>query len=160
MRVPGRSRSLREVRGRARAYLALAVAVAAVAVPPLVPPTADSYPLSTYPMFSLDRGPRSAVATLVGLDAEGEAHRLSPHLIGGTDEPMLAVATASRAARGTAADQTRLCDQVAARVARSARSDVVEVALQVEDHDSVGFVTGARGEPLAVRVLTTCEVPR
>lgn len=143
-----------------RAYVALAAVVAAVLVPPLVPPAADSYPLSTYPMFSRDRGARSEVATLVGLDADGEQHRLSPTLIGGTDEPMLAVATAGRAARGSAADQARLCAQVAERVAGSDRTDVVEVALQVEAHDPVAFLTGDHVAPLAVRVLATCAVPR
>ena len=35
-----------------------------------------------------------------------------------------------------------------------------EVVLQVEEHDSVAFVTGARAEPISVRVLVTCEVSR
>lgn len=151
------------MRGRARAYLALAAVVAAVLVPPLVPPAADSYPLSTYPMFARDRGPRSAVATLVGLDPDGQPRRLSPTLIGGTDEPMLAVATAARAARGAPAEQARLCAQVAGRVARSPRSDlatVVEVALQVERHDAIPSVTAARARPESVRVLVRCGVPR
>lgn len=143
-----------------RAYVALAAVVAAVLVPPLVPPAADSYPLSTYPMFSRDRGARSAVATLVGLDADGVEHRLSPTLIGGTDEPMQAVATASGAARGSAADQARLCAQVADRVASSDRTELVEVSLQVEEHESIPFLTDGRTEPLSTRVLVTCAVPR
>ncbi|MFP5256662.1 MAG: hypothetical protein ACLGI8_12545 [Acidimicrobiia bacterium] len=148
------------MRGRLRAYAALAAVLAAVLVPPLVPPAADSFPLSTYPMFSHDRGPRSAIATLVGLDADGGPHRLSPPLIGGTDEPMLAVATAGRAARGSAAEQARLCAQVAERVAGADRAELVEVALQVEEHDSVPFLTGQRTEAAAVRVLARCEVRR
>lgn len=148
------------MRGRTWAYVVLVAAVAAVLVPPLVPPPADSYPLSTYPMFSHDRGARSAVATLVGVDEDGDEHRLSPRLIGGSDEPMLAVATAARSARAGAAEHRRLCAQVADRVARSDRDDLVSVSFQVEEHDSVASVTGARAEPLAVRVLTTCEVPR
>lgn len=128
-----------------------------------MPPAADSYPLSTYPMFSRDRGARSEVATFVGRDGEGAPRRLSPTLIGGTDEPMLAVATAARAARGPADEQVRRCAQVAARVARSPRAElaaVVEVVLQVERHDPVAFVTGARTRPESVRVLARCGVPR
>lgn len=148
------------MRGRTLAYTVLAAAVAAVLGPPLWPPPADSYPLSTYPMFSIDRGAVSQVATVVGVDEAGEEARLTPGLIGGTDEPMLAVATASRAARGTLAEQRRLCEQVAGRVARSGRDEVVAVRLQVEVHDSVAHVTGDEVEPRSVRVLATCEVER
>lgn len=148
------------MRGRTLAYTVLAAAVAAVLGPPLWPPPADSYPLSTYPMFSIDRGAVSQVATVVGVDEAGEEARLTPGLIGGTDEPMLAVATASRAARGTPAEQRRLCEQVAGRVARSGRDEVVAVRLQVEVHDSVAHVTGDEVEPRSVRVLATCEVER
>ncbi|MGV3760727.1 MAG: hypothetical protein ACO1PW_14460, partial [Actinomycetota bacterium] len=94
------------------------------------------------------------------LDAHGEPHRLSPTLIGGTDEPMQAVATAARAARGSAADQARLCAQVAGRVARSDRSELVEVVLQVEEHDPVASLTGGDLDPLTTRVLARCAVPR
>lgn len=159
-RVPVASPTLGPVRGRTLAYGVLLAAIAAVLVPPLWPPPADSYPLSTYPMFSIDRGAVSAVATVVGVDGAGEEQRLSPGLIGGTDEPMLAVATAGRAARGTPVEQRRLCEQVAGRVARSGRDELVAVRLQVEEHDSVAHVTGDEVAPRSVRVLATCEVER
>lgn len=143
-----------------RAYVTLAAVLAAVVVPPLVPPAADSYPLSTYPMFSRDRPARSVVATLVGLDADGHRQRLSPTLIGGTDEPMQAVATAAGAASGSDAEARRLCVQVAQRVAGSDRVEVVAVVLQVEEHDPVAFLTGGRDEPLGIRARARCEVPR
>lgn len=148
------------MRGRARAYVALAAVLAALLMPPLWPPAEDSYPLSTYPMFSRDRGATSVVATVVGVDAEGRAHRLSPALIGGSAEPMQAVATAGRAARGTAADRRALCRRVADRVAAGGRDELVAVALRVETHDAVANVEGDPDRALAVEVLATCEVAR
>lgn len=141
------------------AYGVLAIVVAVMLAPPLWPPADDSFPLSTYPMFSTDRGERSSVATVVGLDAAGDEHRLSPGLVGGSDEPMLAVATAARAARQGRAAGERLCEQVAARVAASGRDGLDRVALQVETYDPVAHFTGGRGR-LATRVLATCDVER
>lgn len=158
-RVPVDCRSLREVRGRALAYVVLAAVLVALLGPPLWPPAEDSYPLSTYPMFSRDRGRTSVVATVVGRDGDGGEHRLSPGLIGGADEPMLAVATAARAVDEGPPGARRLCQQVAERVAASDRGHVVEVVVQVERHDPVAhFVDDA---PAAqVDVLTSCPVVR
>lgn len=146
------------MRGRIVAYGVLAIVVVAMLAPWLWPPSADSFPLSTYPMFSTDRGNRSSVATVVGLDAAGEEHRLSPELIGGSDEPMLAVATATRARQGRAAQQ-RLCEQVAARVAASERDELDRVTFQVETYDPVRHFTGDDGR-ISADVLATCDVER
>jgi len=147
------------VRGRALAYVVLAAVLAALLAPPLWPPARDSYPLSTYPMFSRDRGRTSVVATAVGRDDDGRTQRLSPELVGGADEAMLAVATAARAVAEGPAGARRLCQQVAERVAASDRRDVVEVAVQVEHHDAVArFVDDAPAMRVERRAL--CAVPR
>ena len=43
----------------------------------------DSYPLSTYPMFSQDRGRVATIPTAVGFRADGSRNRRSPALIAG-----------------------------------------------------------------------------
>lgn len=147
------------MRGRALAYVVLAAVLAALLAPPLWPPVDDSYPLSTYPMFSRDRGRTSSVATVVGREEDGRTQRLSPELIGGADEPMLAVATAARAVATGPSGASRLCQQVAERVAASDRREVVEVVVQVEQHDPVAhFADGAPAERIELRA--TCEVAR
>ncbi|HSL56527.1 MAG TPA: hypothetical protein VK866_01665 [Acidimicrobiales bacterium] len=137
-------------------WLVLVAVVGAMVAPALWRPPTDGYPLSTYPMFAGDRGPESVVATAVGLDAAGDRHRLSPELISGSDEPMLAIATVSRSVRDGRADA--LCAEIARRVAASGR-DLEAVDVVVERHDSVAFFAGD-GTPTTVTSHATCPVER
>jgi len=68
---------------RAWAYIVSGCAVVLVFSPVLRPSQRDSYPLSTYPMFSYERGRESALPTAVGVTADGTIRRLSPELISG-----------------------------------------------------------------------------
>ena len=142
-------------------YVAAAVVVVAMLGPPLRGFDRDGYPLSTYPMFSHDRGRTSHIATVIGYDADRSVHRLSPHLVGGSDEVMLAVETAAKAvARGEEATAA-LCDQVAARVATDdGLDDIVEVAVVVEEHDAVAWFAQRDREARSVDVRAVCEVER
>jgi hypothetical protein len=126
----------------------------AVASPALRAEPRDSFPLSSYPMFSHDRGRIASIATAVGLDAEGGVHRLGPRAVGGGDEVMLAVSAASRAARNGPAEAARFCAEVAGRVDDS---EVVVVEVRTEVRDAVDDV-GADREPLDVVVHARCEV--
>ena len=149
------------MRGRVLPYVAGAAVVVAMLGPPLRGIDRDSYPLSTYPMFSHDRGRTSRVATVVGYDEAGSLHRLSPHLVGGSDEVMLAVETAGKAvARGPEATE-ELCEQVAARVATDRDlDDLTTVAVIVEEHDAVAWFAERDREPRSVDERATCEVRR
>lgn len=144
------------MRGRA-AYGALVVAVVAMLAP--VVRDRDSYPLSTYPMFATDRGRISTVATVVGLTAGGGVERLTPQLIGGADEVVLAVETAARAVRAGGERPAALCREVAGRVA-GARPEVTAVEVRVETHDAIAYFTDDATEPRAVEVRARCEVQR
>lgn len=130
--------------------------VIATLAPLLRSPPRDSYPLSTYPMFSTHRGRDSAVATAVGLDGN-EVRRLSPSLIGGTDEVMLAVQTVAGAVRVDGAET--LCVTIAERVATAGQPDVDEVVVRIEHHDPVAFFAGDRRAPEHVEQLARCAVP-
>ena len=96
---------------RAWAYVVSVCAVALVFSPVLRPSQRDSYPLSTYPMFSYDRGRESSLPTAVGVTADGAMLRLSPELISGGYEPVRAFATVEASiANG---DTEVLCEEIA-----------------------------------------------
>lgn len=143
---------------RRLACVVLGVVVVAMLGPPLRRPPRDSFPLSTYPMFADDRGRISSVATVVGLTADGEVVRLSPELIAGTDEVILAVETAADAVHRGRGAASHLCDQVASRVASADRPTITSVRVGVETHDAIGYFDGHRREPEHVAVLAECAV--
>jgi hypothetical protein len=155
--VTGRPRPPRVV--RLAAWAGVVAVLLAMLGPPLRRPPVDSYPLSTYPMFSSDRGRLSSVATVVGVGADGAVRRLSPHLIGGNDEVMLSVQTVADAVRAGADRSGQLCHQVAERVGGSGLGDeLVEVVVRTEVHDAVDHFAGDR-TPLEVEDHARCEVP-
>ena len=135
---------------------AVPVAVAALVLAPAFgDPGSDSYPLSSYPMFSTDRPARADLATVVGVTAAGEAVRLSPELIAGADEPILAAATVSGSIRTGQSDQ--LCAEVADRL-QATGLDVVEAVVRTEHVDVVTHVAEGT-DPLAVTIHARCPVP-
>lgn len=134
---------------------AVPVAVGALVLAPAFgDPGSDSYPLSSYPMFSTDRPVRADLATVVGVNAAGEVVRLSPELIAGADEPILAAATVSGSIRTGQSDQ--LCTEAADRV-RAAGLDVAEAVVRTEHVDVVAHVADG-ADPLAVTVYARCPV--
>jgi hypothetical protein len=134
-------------------------AVAAVVLAPgVIPSLADDFPLSTYPMFAVDRGPTSVIPTAVGWTEAGSRVRLSPYLLAGTSEPIHAVRTARvEVAGGRSADW---CDEIARRAAtRPPRQHdrVVSIEVVTETHDALATVT-AGAEPIRVAVHASCSV--
>jgi len=114
--------------------LAPVLAALVVLSPLLRAPRSDTYPLSTYPMFTSDRGPVQEFATIVGVDDLGNVVRLSPTIIAGTDEVMLASVTVERA---VARDQVHgLCEAVAAR----SEPPMVEIVVRSETVDLVDHI--------------------
>ncbi len=137
--------------------IAVSVAFAAAVLSPLVrSPPRDSYPLSNYPMFSGRLDPVNDVRTAVGRDAAGERELLSPLLISGSDEAMMAVQTVGDAV--AAGEAEALCRAIAARVAGSSRRHLAAVEVVTERHHAVDYFRGAR-EPLGAEVHARCEVP-
>ena len=104
-------------------------------------------------MYADTRGEVVVIATAVGVDAQGELHRLSLPAIARTDDPLIAEARVDQAIRqGRAAD---LCAEIARRVASGLSA--VEV---VEERHNV--VARASGHPsLLGRVVhARCAVDR
>lgn len=111
----------------ARCVISAAVVVA-VAFPVLGSPFRDSFPLSTYPMFSVARPQQAAVNSAVGFDTTGGEITLRPLDIGGTREVIQAAATISRAiSRGEAED---LCKEVLRKVPGAT---VIEIVTETYD---------------------------
>lgn len=130
-----------------------------VVLSPLLRPDHDSYPLSTYPMFSTPIGRESALPTAVGRRDDGAIVRLSPELISGGFEPVRAFAVVARAISG--ADTESLCREIAARVADSSGrvAAVTSVEVVTERHDVVGYFAGDE-EPRQRDVHAQCAVER
>jgi hypothetical protein len=138
---------------RAAATVVSVLAVAAVLSPALH--ERDSYPLSTYPMFSYDRGRLAVIDTAVGWDTSGRRRRLNPTLIAGGIEVIRAAVTVSRSIRN--GDTDVLCAEIAERAA--GRLDLVRVEVVSETHDVVSYFADST-EPLAVTVHASCPVSR
>ena len=135
------------MRSRPRIVASLVAAVVVLS-PMLREPTDDTYPLSTYPMFAFDRGAEHNIATAVEIDADGSVRRLSPTLIAGTDEVILASVTVTRSINRGEADL--LCAEIAERLGPGR---TVEVRL--ETVDVVAFIADG-AEPTAIDVKARC----
>jgi len=117
------------------------IAAAGLLVAPVVLDT-DSFPLSTYPMYSRVRGAEVAFATARGVDRSDRTHHLSLGVIGASDDPLI-VAGELRAAiaAGRAGDR---CGEIAGRVSRSGdESELRAIEIVTELHDVVRLATGA-----------------
>lgn len=118
----------------------------------------DSFPLSSYPMFSSVRT-KPWIAVVVGRDAAGEQRPIPPRLVANA-EVMQAVQTIANAVKRKQAKP--LCERVAARIADEPQwADVVEVEVQSRQFDPYTYFTQVEGRtPLKVRTRARCEVRR
>jgi hypothetical protein len=140
---------------RVWAYSFSVAVLALVFSPVLRPSQRDSFPLSTYPMFSYDRGRESALPTAVGITGEGQVRRLSPELISGGYEPVRAFATVEASiANGDTAD---LCREIAQRTSKTRAADFVAIEVVTEVHDVVAWFEGQK-DPSQRIVHARCEL--
>jgi hypothetical protein len=125
--------------------------------PVLRSPSVDSFPHSTYPMFSHNLEPVSDIDLVVGLNESGATVTLSPEIIAGTEEVIVAGSLVRQSVnRGNDATQC-LCREVAARIATAGSPEVQSVQVRTETLDAIGWFQGNQ-EPLHVAVRATCEV--
>lgn len=136
-------------------------AVTAAALVALVAPVAldrDSFPLSTYPMYSSSRGAESTLVTARGILSDGSSRELTPTLIGDSDDPLV-VASGLRVALSAGRGEAR-CVEIAERIAaRPEFTDVVSVEITSERHDTVAR-TLDRASLLEREVRAACAVVR
>lgn len=143
---------------RGPALIFSALLIGATVWPALREPPRDSFPLSTYPMFSSVRE-RPWVDVIVGFDAEGRERRISPELVA-NPEVMQAAQTISKAVRRKQA--AMLCEQVAAQVGEAPKyAEVTRLEVQSRQFDPrTYFVDEAGKVPLRLRRRASCEVRR
>jgi hypothetical protein len=143
---------------RASALLVSALLIAATVWPALRDPPRDSFPLSTYPMFSSLRE-RPWIHVVVGFDADGREHRIGPELVANA-EVMQAAQTVSKAIKRKQA--RGLCEHIAARVGESlAHTHVVRLEVQSRQFDPRAYFVSETGKvPLRLRRRASCEVSR
>jgi hypothetical protein len=132
------------------------VVVIVVLSPTLRSSPRDGFPLSSYPMFATDVGRTAVVDTARGVRADGSTVTLSPRLVTGTDEVILAASTVSNAVAGGPDRTARLCNEIADRLGGS-QPDVVQVRIATETVDAVDWFAGDT-TPLSVEVRATCPV--
>lgn len=121
-------------------------------------PPVDSYPLSTYPMFSQRRG-QPTLYRMLALDEHGAPAPLAPKLVANS-EALQAAATIRRAVAGGKSAQRALCNEVAARVSRDPESTQVRrLQIQAVRYDPIDYFVGER-VPLEAQTLHSCRVRR
>jgi hypothetical protein len=141
---------------RLPALIFSAVVIAATLSPALRDPPTDSFPLSSYPMFS--NVPKCAwLDVIVGFDAAGNEHRIPPRLVANL-EIMQAAQTIRLAVRQRRAPQ--LCSEVAARVAADPDfAHVVRLEVQRRKFDPLTYFQSPPDERvLDLRRPARCEV--
>lgn len=107
----------------------------------------DSYPLSTYPMFSSRRTSSERVDTAVRV-VDGVTRRLTPIDIAGTDEVIIAAVVVSNSIRRGEAD--RLCAEISGRFDGVGRIEIV-----TERYDALRWYEGDR-VPISREVHAVC----
>jgi hypothetical protein len=145
------------VRGRAWAYVVSAAVLVAVAYPLTWDARDDSFPLSTYPMFSGRQSSRAKISHAVGLTEQGERVILPPEAVA-NDEVIQAYETVRQAISQGGDSTAALCDD-AAGWAADHKSGVVSVIVVTDAFDAVEYFNGER-EPSSSSVHAECGVAR
>ena len=145
---------------RLYAYVVSAVLIGAVAYPFTWSSREDSFPLSTYPMFS-SRLPTSEITSnyALGIDADGTRHHLEPSLVA-NEEVLQARAVLNHAVGRGPAESRKLCESISKRVAsRDGLGDVAMIRIVTGRHDAVAYLTGEDRTGIE-RVHAVCGVRR
>ena len=143
------------------AYLFSLAVVLAILAPLLGDPQKDdSFPLSTYPMFSTRRD-NPKISKIVAVDANGESRPLPPQVLG-TEEVMQAAMTVARAARNKKKARA-LCRDTAATIADdTAWADATHVEILTLRYDPIEYFTDPDGpeHPTSRKRRARCRIER
>ena len=121
-------------------------------------PRDDGFPLSTFPMFAVDRPTVTSHVYAIGVTSSGARRTLTPRLAGAT-QVLQAAALFERAMDAGPDALETLCAAIARRVAIDhAYFGVIAIEIVIGTHDAVGYFV--RGEPGQLDVQARCEVPR
>ena len=139
------------------------VVTALVVWPAFIDPDDDSFPLSTYPMFSRGKPNSDLVVTQVlGVFPDGTRKPLPPKLSTGNQEVIQTLSMIAAEAYGGPARARRLCRDAAARVAQSNHprwSETTSIEIVRSRFDAVAYFEEGPA-PRQRRTLRRCEVER
>ncbi len=137
-----------------RRWLTTALVVAALIAPAIA--DRDGFPLATYPMYARSRGEVVALPTATGITATEERLRLSPQIIGDSDDPLIVSALLRDIVAAGSPRIEEFCREIAGRSVEAGVS-IDRVELVTEAHNVVAH---ASDQPSLVsrQVHTTCEV--
>lgn len=142
--------------GRTRAYV-LGFGATLLVLSPLATGAADSFPISTFPMFARAPGTPTLYAVL-GIATDGSEQRLPPALVA-SGEVLQTKVMIERSVQGGQSAMDELCRAIAKRVADSnAASTLRYIDIVRRRYDPVAyFVSGPL--PLEQERLLRCAVP-
>lgn len=148
-----------------RAHLWMGLVVSAVAcmlvlTPAFRDPSEDSFPLSTFPMFSAaKRDPGLVITQVLAVAPDGARKPLPPELATGNQEVIQALQMIRNEVYGGRKRATKFCGEVAARVRDApepwCHTKTIEIARSHFDTVEY-FETGPK--PVTRKVLKTCPV--
>lgn len=121
----------------------------------------DSFPLSTYPMFSYDKPRTARVSSAVAIGPERKERAVPPEFVAGS-ETMQALRTIAKSVRAGKKQARGLCEAIARRIADSADpafAGATRVALITAEFDSIDYLSGDR-TPLRRKDHVRCAIAR
>lgn len=133
--------------------LATALVVAALVAPAIA--DRDGFPLATYPMYARARAAVVSVPTANGITTSGDQVRLSPQIIGDSDDPLIVTALVRDIVTAGSPEIDSFCVQVAERTV-AAGVAVERIELVTETHDVVEH-TSDRASLVSRQVHASCE---
>lgn len=129
--------------------------------PLLRPPSYDSFPFSSYPMFA--HGRKDALTDshrALAVYPDGTRVALPPRALG-TDEVLQADTTLRHAIRRGKRGLDRLCRQIAGRVAADPEfAGAATVEIVSERYDAIAYFAGATDPVDKPKGRARCKVPR
>lgn len=133
-----------------------ALVALSVAVPMTWEPGRDSFPVSSYPMFSARRDDADVVLVVAGIDS-GEELDVLPTEATGHRQLTQAVRALGQAVVDGGDRPARLCAEVAAWARDHERTDG-DVVIATVHYEAVAFLLDGRRTPEVERVHARCEV--
>ncbi len=134
-----------------------AALIVAVSLPLAGDPRADSFPFSTYPMFSGRQSPETTIPHAIVTDSSGERSVLPPVAVA-NDEVVQAFETLRQAVRQGPDATARLCARAADWYAGGGEGPAT-VEIVSDTFNAVAYFEGDK-QPVATVVHASCEVPR
>ena len=146
---------------RIHAYMLSAAVIAATAYPAFLDPNDDSFPLSTYPMFSRPKPEVVSVTAAVALGEDGFERAVPPEYVANS-EAMQALQTIRKSVRAGRKSQRQLCEAIAGRIVDANDSDfsaATHIALVTSKVNSIRYL-GGDTPPVSRRTHLRCRLKR